>query len=173
MKTCRRCCKEKESGDFYAAARMKDGLHSWCKDCLNARAMERYREIGEAEKHLRRERCREWRKKNPDKRRANKQAWHGANRAGQLAAMWRARLRRKYDMAEADYEAMAERQDGRCAICADRPEGRLVVDHDHDSGAVRGLLCDPCNKGLGFFRDSPSRLATAADYLQMARRRTA
>lgn len=67
-----------------------------------------------------------------------------------------------------DYDAMLMAQDGRCAICADpvTSEGRaLAVDHCHASGRVRGLLCDPCNLGLGKFRDDPARLRAAIAYL--------
>jgi hypothetical protein len=75
------------------------------------------------------------------------------------------RLREKYDMTEGEYDALVERQDGRCAICAERPDDRLHVDHDHDTGAVRGLLCLNCNIGLGYYADDPDRMASAAFYL--------
>lgn len=65
-----------------------------------------------------------------------------------------------------EYDALSERQGGRCAICGDVPKGRLVVDHDHETGKVRGLLCNFCNAALGFFRDDPHRLIAAANYLQ-------
>lgn len=59
-------------------------------------------------------------------------------------------------------------QGGVCAICR-QPEGRegrsLSVDHDHDSGVVRGLLCDSCNVGLGRFRDDPELVRSALEYL--------
>ena len=63
---------------------------------------------------------------------------------------------------------MGRSQGWRCAIC-DRPpypEGaRLVVDHDHDCGTVRALLCSPCNSALGLMGDKPERLESAARYL--------
>lgn len=50
-----------------------------------------------------------------------------------------------------------------CVICGDMND--LVVDHDHVTGNVRGMLCNHCNRGLGHFRDSPMLLEFAAQYL--------
>jgi len=50
-----------------------------------------------------------------------------------------------------------------CVICGD--SGKLVVDHDHHTGKVRGMLCNHCNRGLGHFRDDPTLLEFAAQYL--------
>lgn len=73
-------------------------------------------------------------------------------------------LRKKYaGLTLRDVAAMSERQGHKCAICGD--EAKLNVDHDHGTGAIRGLLCSPCNRGLGFFRDSPIRLQVAIAYL--------
>lgn len=62
-----------------------------------------------------------------------------------------------------DIERLTLEQDGKCAICGS--EERLCVDHDHATGAVRALLCNGCNLGIGSFRDDPSRLSAAIDYL--------
>lgn len=56
-------------------------------------------------------------------------------------------------------------QSGKCLICNEIPK-RLVVDHCHTSGKVRGLLCDHCNTGLGRFKDSPELLMAAIRYLK-------
>jgi hypothetical protein len=60
---------------------------------------------------------------------------------------------------------MVASQGGRCAICGETPE-RLVVDHCHASGMVRGLLCQSCNFGIGHLRDSVERLQSAIQYLK-------
>ncbi|QSM04369.1 hypothetical protein PROPHIGD43A-4_59 [Mycobacterium phage prophiGD43A-4] len=55
-------------------------------------------------------------------------------------------------------------QRGKCAICGDAPES-LVVDHNHETGAVRGLLCNNCNRCLGLLKDNIEVLTSAAAYL--------
>ena len=50
-----------------------------------------------------------------------------------------------------------------CVICGDTT--KLVVDHDHATGKIRGMLCNHCNRGLGHFRDDPMLLEFAAQYL--------
>ncbi|WP_414464373.1 endonuclease VII domain-containing protein [Hyphomicrobium sp. DY-1] len=65
-----------------------------------------------------------------------------------------------------EYEALHKRQNGCCAICGRKPEKRsLVVDHEHGTGVVRGLICYHCNTGLGMFGDDPSRILSALNYL--------
>jgi hypothetical protein len=69
-------------------------------------------------------------------------------------------LRRRYGITAQDADAMLAAQGGLCAICGAAPAGR--VDHDHETGAVRALLCFNCNGGLGQFRDDPAVLRAAA-----------
>jgi Recombination endonuclease VII len=76
-------------------------------------------------------------------------------------------MRRNYRISIDDYEAMLATQGHRCALCESPDNGRQWhVDHDHDTGAVRGILCDNCNRGLGHFRDDPTVLRRAAQYLE-------
>lgn len=79
-----------------------------------------------------------------------------------------------------ELEAMLEQQDGSCAICKTHwtkcPSAKrtryekmflqhLYVDHDHASGAVRGLLCNNCNTGIALFAEEPARLRDAINYV--------
>ena len=75
-------------------------------------------------------------------------------------------IKRLYGITLDEYEAMVEAQGGRCAICGEQPEERLRVDHDHDTGAVRELLCGPCNIALGGARDNPDLLRAMIAYLE-------
>jgi len=74
-------------------------------------------------------------------------------------------LRRNYGLSEGDYDAMAARQNGLCAICGTVPPRGLVVDHDHSTGAVRDLLCNLCNSALGFMKDDIGAARAAVEYL--------
>jgi hypothetical protein len=83
---------------------------------------------------------------------------------------------RKYGLTADDYWAMVEAQAGVCAICGQvesttrRGEVKtLAVDHDHTTGAVRGLLCNRCNTGIGLLGDNPATLAAAIRYLNSHR----
>ncbi|WP_230690348.1 endonuclease VII domain-containing protein [Catellatospora paridis] len=73
-------------------------------------------------------------------------------------------LRRRYGMTQEDFETRLAWQGGVCAICgAPDPEH---VDHDHEFGNVRGILCFNCNGGLGQFKDNDQSLARAIEYLK-------
>ena len=74
----------------------------------------------------------------------------------------------RYGITDEQYQTMLIEQHGRCACCWE--QDKLVVDHDHKTGTVRGLLCSPCNKGMGFFRDDIRNLKTAIMYLKMCRK---
>jgi len=73
----------------------------------------------------------------------------------------------KYGLSYEAYQVLLAAQGGKCAICLKPPlAGKtLNVDHCHDSGKVRGLLCRPCNTGLGSFKDNAGRLRRAITYL--------
>jgi len=79
-------------------------------------------------------------------------------------------LKAKYGITLEDYDAILEEQAGLCAICftpaEDERFGVLCVDHCHDTGRVRGLLCRCCNSGLGKLRDDPELCLQAYKYLK-------
>ena len=114
-----------------------------CSTCYQRDLWERYPEKREAALKQRRDRA----KNNPGIRR---------NTA----------LKTLYGIGIAEYNQMYEQQGGACAICEETSDGNLFVDHDHDTGAVRSLLCQKCNLGLGHFKDSPELLSKAYTYLK-------
>jgi len=78
-------------------------------------------------------------------------------------------LRRMYGITEDDYDEMYRAQRGCCWICGVHQstlKRRLNVDHDHESGDVRALLCCNCNKGIGLLGDDPKTVQQAANYLR-------
>lgn len=78
-------------------------------------------------------------------------------------------LRRNYGFGLDVFEEKLASQGNRCAICRSdevRGSGDWHVDHCHQSGRVRQILCSPCNSGLGMFRDDPMILRAAAGYLE-------
>ena len=74
--------------------------------------------------------------------------------------------RRKFGLEPSDIEAMLREQDGKCAICKATGEN-LGVDHCHDTGAIRGMLCSNCNTAIGLFKHDRRRCESAIEYLEM------
>lgn len=72
-------------------------------------------------------------------------------------------LRSRYGITEDERNEMEQQQEGLCAICGDATS--LHVDHCHETGKVRALLCGSCNRGLGMFGENPDRLLSAFAYL--------
>lgn len=82
-----------------------------------------------------------------------------------------AHFRRTYGITQKEYNDFADKQNHKCSVCETEVKnstkwGRLVVDHCHDTGAVRGFLCQPCNMALGSAKDNPTILRKLADYLE-------
>jgi hypothetical protein len=82
----------------------------------------------------------------------------------------KAHLKRAYGMTLAEYQALLTAQDGRCAVCgSDQPgstKDRWHVDHCHDTGMIRGLLCAQCNVMIAMARDDETILQAAIGYLR-------
>ncbi len=149
-KYCPQCGETKVRSAFYANKNVKDGLHSVCKVCHLANSKKRRELPGNKERaRLAQEK---WRK-NPNNKRAG------------LSSRYKA----KYGITLEGYEEMLDKQDKKCYICGNETYANgkpLYVDHCHSSGKVRKLLCQPCNSGLGMFRDNPELLIKAADYVK-------
>lgn len=121
------------------------------------------------------EQMRRWRAANPEKAKAASRRAVAAQRQWRLdhpterkAVDWRKGIAKR-GLTVPEYEAKLAAQGGRCAICwSDCPggKGRWHIDHDHQTGQVRGLLCSRCNLLLGHGRDNPDLLRLAADYLE-------
>ena len=138
-KECSRCGVLKPAGGFYT--RVDGSLRGPCRECWLAN------------------------QRHPDARAKN------------AASKRRANLRANYGLDEDEYDAFLNAQEGVCAICARPEQSRhrtgtrftLSVDHDHNTGAVRGLLCQRCNRAIGLLRDDPELLEAAKAYLERER----
>jgi hypothetical protein len=80
-------------------------------------------------------------------------------------------LKYKYGITENQYDEMLKIQENKCAICEstetkDKKVKRLVVDHCHKTGKIRGLLCSSCNKAIGLFEDSVFAMTNAIEYIK-------
>ena len=123
----------------------------------------------------------QWRRDNSSRsaaRPANKARANDRRRGTEREQLSRRKQRlRRYGLTIEQYDAMLADQQGLCALCGKPPSnpdgigvaGRLHVDHDHETGRVRSLLCLNCNHGVGSFRDDPEVMRRAAEYVERFR----
>ncbi len=80
---------------------------------------------------------------------------------------WERHISKTYGITAEQYDAILKVQGGKCALCrrATGATKALAVDHDHETGAVRGICCGVCNKILGHFRDDPEAFRRGTEYL--------
>lgn len=136
MKSCSKCKEIKPADGFYVNKKAKSGLSSQCRACCVQ----------------------------------NSKRWLDRNGgASYNSAKKRKQYLRNYGITEEDYQSLLEAQGGVCAICGGTDwsgsKGTPSIDHCHESGKVRGLLCMGCNVALGRFKDDIELLARAIEYL--------
>ena len=137
-KICPKCSGEFPLTKFGKDSKTLDGLRVWCRACVNASSRRYYN-------------------KNSETLIARKKQY----RLDNLDQLLNSHLKRTYDITLVDFDKMFEEQDGCCFICGRHQSEfsrRLDVDHDHDSGQVRGLLCYSCNTKLGWFQKHQERI---------------
>ncbi len=146
-KHCPKCQQVKLRSEFYKNKNAHDGLQGYCKPCSIATVRELHQK--DPKKHS--DYNKKWDKANPQKKRDNHLKW---------------RLGIPYGT----YDRLFTEQEGKCAICGrtDSGNSRTTVfhtDHCAETGNVRGLLCRPCNIGIGHFFHRVEFLQAAIDYL--------
>ena len=166
-----------------------------CTICGVEKPIDQFAEDRRGDRTYRRNQCTSCRNKRKqanktdadrEKQREYQRAWYQRNKHKQKKQMRENHLLTRYKMTEVEYEEKLAEQGGGCAICGSDDPGKLTakgrqmksfaVDHDHnccdnDDGrtcgnCVRGLLCHPCNQGMGALKDDPSLLQAAIDYLK-------
>lgn len=153
-----------EKDDFVRDVRCRGGFRNQCGSCL-ATARQQHARSNPA--HVLAVTF-AWRKSNPEKWRSYRVKYWKKHKV-KLSAERRRRRLADYGLTPEQFDAIVEAQGGRCRICGDPPTGRwkrLHVDHDHKTGAIRGLLCVGCNRAIGYLSDSPERARRVADYLE-------
>lgn len=146
-KLCGRCKVVKPAVAFSIARASADGLQKWCKECIYQYNID-----------------------NSDRNTARVRRWLDSSTSEEKLKQSIGVSCRKWGCTIAEYNAMLEAQGGTCYICK-LPESharykRLSIDHCHETGVVRGLLCHKCNTILGLARDRVDILQAAIAYLQ-------
>lgn len=146
MKRCTLCKATKPESEFSQDRAFHDGLSRKCKTCSNARSSA-YAKANRKALNA----------KQLARYHANKDRYHDYH------------LKRHYGMTKGEYALMFEAQGGRCAICGSTNPStrtkRLDIDHCHETGRIRGLLCGNCNRGIGYLKHSINVLQSAIKYL--------
>lgn len=166
IKPCSRCGVVLDTG-------RRSGL---CASCKIVSSKESNKKWYDANSTRKKESLRAWRKVNPDKVKMHKakekatKSWTARMARAAEAdpeAHKRAWYKRMYGISYADFLALAERQRWCCAICGRSVKGNknAHLDHNHETGKVRAILCRACNTALGMFQDSTIVLLNAIEYL--------
>jgi hypothetical protein len=114
----------------------------------------------------------QWRTKNKDKIHGYEIARKKRNPTKFMGEARKRQLKFKYNLTQEDFSYLLGKQMCMCAACGivmtttPRKTNSCVVDHNHSTNKVRGLLCDACNRVLGIVHDSPDRLELLKEYLR-------
>ena len=151
MKKCSGCKQKKPVTDFNKNRSEKDGLQDRCRVCQSKAVKKSMQKPGAKRKHQ--DYQNKWRK--------------GKGRLKTKIVRKKTLLKTRYGLTLEEYFLMYEAQDGVCPICKRvMLLEKVTVDHNHQTGKIRGLLCNQCNRGVGLLRDSVTLLRNAADYLE-------
>ncbi|MGD6750825.1 endonuclease VII domain-containing protein [Streptomyces sp. BH105] len=173
VKRCSRCREERPRAAFARNKASRDGLQAYCRECWAAYHQERQLAKG---KNVRprvpapegRKYCRSCGEiKAHDEWHRNATASDGLSTSCKDCRATKGRaghLKRQYGITEAERDELVAAQVGVCCICLDAPA--VHVDHCHETGRVRGVLCFSCNAALGQFRDRPDAIRRAAAYVE-------
>lgn len=172
-KNCSRCRRTLPSDAFASNQSMRDGLQAYCREC----SAEYYRQRQAAKGRTVREkipvprgskRCPQCEEVKPhdqwEQNKSSSDGWASYCRSCRAERNRESYFRRKYGLTEAERDALRAETKGLCPICLAAPA--VHVDHDHETGKVRGVLCFSCNAALGQFKDRPDVLRRAAEYLE-------
>lgn len=157
---CTKCNTEHPDDMFRTDRSRTSGRYPYCKPCEKAGKQAWYLKNIDHVKS----KAKSNRSKNKDQYAARSMAWRKRNpdRVKSIG------LKSTFGITLENYSQMLTDQHGVCAICKIPPEEGvwMCVDHDHQTGKIRGLLCHSCNKMLGFAKDKEDNLESAISYLR-------
>jgi len=157
---CSKCGEIKSIADF--TFRTDKGTHrKTCHTCTNAR-QRRWYNVPENSQRVRKKTNR-YKKNNKEKHNKLNRKYRAVGKPWYKEYLLRKRLKR-YGLTKEQYVELLVLQNFRCKICLKKADN-LRIDHDHESGKVRGLLCNACNLALGLFRDNTQVLNDAKKYI--------
>ncbi|WP_399495315.1 endonuclease VII domain-containing protein [Streptomyces sp. P9(2023)] len=173
FKRCSRCGETKPREAFASNRAMRDGLQCYCRPCAADYHQQRQKAKGKNVRprveapggHKCCRRCGEIKPHSEWDR--NKTASDGLSTRCKACRAIEGRaghLKRSYGITEAERDEMIKEQVGVCCICLAAPAEH--VDHCHETGRVRGVLCFSCNAALGQFKDRPDAMRRAAAYVE-------
>lgn len=118
-------------------------------------------------KNNQKENTKQWIKNNVDKYKKGQKDWLAKQDKEYIKVQRRNFQLQKYGLNIESYNKLLEKQNGMCAICGKKETKKsLAVDHCHQTGKVRGLLCFRCNFGLSYFSENAERFLMAYNYLK-------
>ena len=172
-KSCKHCGQRKAVELFYVSKHAKDGRRPTCISCwrvIHRRTPEKNR--ADREKNGDKIRAYDRERIKPKHKKLEKRNYDRLLRGRNEAVIKDAQLRRDFGITLEQYEQMHVQQNAACAICGTHQSflnRKLCVDHCHDTGKVRQLLCNNCNRCLGLLKDDPIILIRAARYIKAHR----
>lgn len=155
-RVCSSCQAEKPlTTDNFFSSKRRSGFGGACKICTTARRVACEQRIKAADPA------------ELARRRSIYRLRHKARHPERIKAAQRAAdLRRGYGITPEQYDELLSKQAGLCKICGSQVARRLVVDHNHETGQVRGLLCSNCNVAIGLFGENVERMLAAIEYVR-------
>lgn len=157
IKFCPKCRIEKNTADFPKNRTRPDGLHCYCKICNNE-GSQKYRKETKYHLNYYSNNKKYFQEKNKEYKSLKKD--HIYNQRKNYG------LIKNYGISFDEKIKMCDSQDYKCKICeVALKENKLVVDHDHKTNKIRGLLCGKCNAGIGFLKENKEILLRAIAYL--------
>lgn len=151
----------KTEADFYSNG--KGRLKSWCKVCSNLRASKWMKEHPESHRAY----GKNWREGNIEHARKMERVRKRKEQKESPERIIEGVRRRRYGISVEDQRRMWEAQSGRCLVCSDvLIYSKAHLDHNHETGRVRGFLCKGCNTVIGWTNEDPKRLRRIAAYVQ-------